>query len=274
MFPALFYCARMKKLLSIIILVFSTHAVAETLDLGLNNYSSFAADPVENSRIAQTNFRRLALDLAGAVAMPLAASAAPLGWETSDIGVSFAAVDITQGDKHWMMSATGYNRQPVCIVSGRIIAQKGLPAGFDAGLSLGSLPQLKGGKGLLVGGEVRYAILRGSAMSPAIGVRVHYTRLLGAEEMDLGAEGLEVYISRSFVGMIPYAGIGALGVQSSSKAAGFKPKTEDMLIEPRGVVGLSIFHWKIIRTVAEVSATKPVSVIIPSYSMKAVMEVQ
>jgi len=264
----------MKRLMSLLLLL-SSLAGAETLDLSLSRYGEFSSDPAVNRSMAQTAFRRISCDLAGATAMPLLSAASPLEWKKVDAGVSISGTGIVRGEKHMSLSATGSNMQPWMIVAPRIHIQVGLPDRFDAGIVIGTLPQLKRGKGILAGAEIRYAILAGSAISSAIGVRAHYTGLIGADDISLGTEGLEVYISKSFVVFTPYAGAGLLCSQASSKAAPFsfgggvqKVKDEPFLFEPRGTAGLKIAHMQELNTVLEIDAVKPNSIILPTYRLK------
>jgi hypothetical protein len=61
-----------------------------------------------------------------------------------------------------------------------------------------------------MGGEIKYAILKGSTVSPALAVRGSYTSMTGVDDLDLSTAGLELSISKGFLMLTPYAGLGAI----------------------------------------------------------------
>lgn len=86
-----------------------------------------------------------------------------------------------------------------------VSATKGLPFGFDVGGFYAGVP---GTAARVYGGQLRYAILRGSAVNPAIALRGTYTRASGVEDFDYDSYGADLTISKGFLLFTPYAGLG------------------------------------------------------------------
>jgi len=66
----------------------------------------------------------------------------------------------------------------------------------------------------LWGAEVRYAILEGGALKPALGLRGTYSKLSGINELDFHTTGLELLVSMVFTIFTPYAGAGQIWTTS------------------------------------------------------------
>jgi hypothetical protein len=84
-------------------------------------------------------------------------------------------------------------------------ATKGLPLGFDIGAFYAAVP---GTDARVYGGQLRYAILQGSAVNPAIAVRGTYTRASSVGDFDYDTYGADITISKGFLLFTPYAGLG------------------------------------------------------------------
>lgn len=85
--------------------------------------------------------------------------------------------------------------------------RKGLPFGIDLGASYAMVPasNIK-----VIGGEIQYAIMDGSTALPAVAVRGHYSKLLGVDDLDLKTYGADAVVSKGFLFLTPYAGLGML----------------------------------------------------------------
>ncbi|EYC51677.1 hypothetical protein AZ34_11700 [Hylemonella gracilis str. Niagara R] len=94
----------------------------------------------------------------------------------------------------------------------RVNLHKGLPYGFDIGAFFGNAHQ-DGESNSLNGYELRYALLRGDTALPAIGVRGAYTKL-DNNALDLDTKSVDIAISKGFLFLTPYAGIGQVWVDS------------------------------------------------------------
>ena len=73
---------------------------------------------------------------------------------------------------------------------------KGLPYNIDLGLSYSRVPSADLD---LWGGELRWAILEGSAATPAVAVRGTYTKLSGVDQLKMHTYSADVSISKGFV---------------------------------------------------------------------------
>jgi hypothetical protein len=62
----------------------------------------------------------------------------------------------------------------------------------------------------VIAGEIQYAILDGSVALPALAVRGHYSTLLGVDDLDLRTYGADAVVSKGFLFLTPYAGVGVL----------------------------------------------------------------
>jgi hypothetical protein len=164
---------------------------------------------------SQDAFRELNRDLGAALSYKSLSPATPLGITGFDIGVDASA---THMQSEAFRTATGSSRNTLPLA--RLRAQKGLPFGFDVGLSYAQAP---GTDIRLWGGELRYAVLEGGVALPAVAVRGSFSRLTGVSQLDFDTKALDVSVSKGFLGVTPYAGVGRVWATGT----------------PRGVPGLS-----------------------------------
>lgn len=151
-------------------------------------------------------------DLGSALSYKAITPAEPLGITGIDIGVALTATTAANA-KDWDDAVEGGDSLST-IPSYRIMAHKGLPLGIDVGAFY------MGGMGTnvkVIGGELRYAILEGGVATPALGVRVAFSKLSGIQDYDFSTQGLELSVSKGFVNLTPYAGIGMVQVKGGYK---------------------------------------------------------
>ena len=84
-------------------------------------------------------------------------------------------------------------------------ADKGLPLGFDLG---GFYTRVPGTDASVYGGELRYAILRGTPVTPALAVRGTYTGASNTGDFRYHSYGTDISASLPVVFFTPYAGLG------------------------------------------------------------------
>lgn len=180
--------------------------------------SATAQDLVLKDNIfTQTQFRALSDDLGAALSYKGQTPAEPLGITGFDIGIAATSTKL--------QNTTRYNAaldNETTLVVPTVRAHKGLPFGFDIGASYASTGDIR-----YVGGELRYALLEGGTLSPAIGLRGSMTRLTGIDELDFDTRGLDLSISKGFAFATPYAGIGRVWVNSTAKVPGLTLADED-----------------------------------------------
>lgn len=150
---------------------------------------------------AQTDFRSVAEDLAATFNSKSLSPAEPGGITGFAIG-AFATYVPTDSAGAWRR-LVGSNVDEVALVG--VIAQKGLPFGIDVGASYGGVP---GTDARVAAGELRYALLEGSVVSPAIGLRGSYSTLSGIDDIDYDSYGMDLSISKGFGPLTPYGGVG------------------------------------------------------------------
>ena len=193
---------KMKKWLVVLLLLWVTPAIA--------------ADISFQSGMTQQFFKDFSKDAAGVLLYRAVAPAEPLGLTGFDIGVEMTATSMDNA-KDYMKKAFKDQNPPSYIYAPKIHAQKGLPFGFDVGLVYSEIP---GTNIQYIGGEVKYAIISGGVLWPAVAVRGSYTQLMGVDQLDFKTYGLEATASKGFgVGLkiIPYASIGQHWAESTPK---------------------------------------------------------
>ena len=88
-------------------------------------------------------------------------------------------------------------------------------SGIDAGAIFATVP---GSNITLYGGEVKWAILKGTIVSPAVAVRGTYTALTGVDDIDMSTYGLDASVSKGFGPLTPYGGLGQVWIKSSENS--------------------------------------------------------
>ncbi len=151
--------------------------------------------------LSQAQFQNLTGDLGAALSYKDMMPAAPLGITGFDIGLT--AMDTRVGQGGALHTATGSSSDNLFVPS--LQAQKGLPLGFDVGLTYGRVP---GSNVRVIGGDVSYALIGGGLLAPALTVRGTYTRMTGVSEMGLNTRSVELCLSKGFVFITPYIGVG------------------------------------------------------------------
>jgi hypothetical protein len=158
--------------------------------------------------LTQAEFRALSEDLGAALSYKPLTPTAPLGITGFDVGLAGTATKLENRDA--FARAGGGTHSGVGLPSLRL--NKGLPLDIDFGVMAGAIP----GTNIRVwGGELRYAPVSGGAAQPAIGIRGSYTRLTGVDQLELNTKGVDLSISKGFLMLAPYAGIGRLWVAST-----------------------------------------------------------
>lgn len=154
----------------------------------------------------QELFGDLIKDLGSAMSYRAVTPAEPLGLLLGiDVGLEVTGSKMKNDQNGWK-SATSDNGHNT-IYNGKIHVHKGLPLGIDVGAYFGSVADSNMKS---MGGEIRYAILEGSTVTPALAVRGSYTSMTGVDDLDLNTAGLELSISKGFLMATPYAGLGAI----------------------------------------------------------------
>lgn len=159
----------------------------------------------------QQQFRLLSEDLGGAFSYQPQTPAEPLGFPGLDLGVAVSGVKLKNREIAELASSQSVDST---ILIPTLRAHVGLPLGFDVGAMYAWVPD---SDIQYYGGELRFAIVRGDAATPAIGLRGSFTKVTGVDQLDLDTRGLDLSISKGFGFITPYAGFGKVWVDSVPK---------------------------------------------------------
>lgn len=162
---------------------------------------SLAADLDRLMTLQQSEFADLAQDLGAALSYKGLIPAEPLGITGFDLGLEVSSTRMAHSDA-WRQ-ATGSDGRSLTIP--KLHAHKGLPAGFDVGAFYSTVPD---SNIELWGGELRYSVLEGTLATPALAVRGSFSRLTGVSQLDQHSQGLDVSLSKGFLNLTPFVGIG------------------------------------------------------------------
>lgn len=183
--------------------IFGAVALVSTLAMPLT--SQAASNDFKNlSILSQAQFSMLAENLAAATAYRAMAPAESLGAIGFDIGLSVSGTEIDD-EIFDLASQGGWDLSTLPVP--RLHLQKGLPFNIDIGGVLTTVPNsdIK-----LWGAEVKYAFVPGGIATPAVAVRAAYSKMEGVDELDLSNSSIELTVSKGFVMLTPYAGVGRI----------------------------------------------------------------
>lgn len=217
--------------------------------------SSAAAKTIFNfpPGYSQDEFKKLSTDIGLSISYLPLAPAEPLGGGILphvDIGVEATLINIDRGEAYWSKAASDI---PSAFMYPKLHVQLGLPVvPIDFGFVYSSVPDsdIK-----LTGGEIKWAVLKGSTISPAIAIRGAYTKLDGVDVLDLSTMSLDLSISKGFLMLTPYAGIGQVWIKSEEKDPDLTLNKED-ISETKGYVGLKLSLLPVLNVVAEADFAK------------------
>ncbi len=161
----------------------------------------------------QGAFNTLVEELATAVSYNAVAPAESMGVTGFDIGVIVSGVKL---DETVWNQVVGDGSAPSTLAVPKLIVRKGLPFGVDLGVSYTSVPD---SNVTIMGGEVRKALVEGGAVTPAVSLSLHTSRLSGVDDLDVKTYGVDVGVSKGFAMLTPYASIGQMWVTGSENSS-------------------------------------------------------
>jgi hypothetical protein len=221
---------------------------ALALAAGPARAGSFAFD----AHFAQSDLEGLAEGIGDALTFPNLGTAAPTGLAGFEVLAAAGGPEVDT-DSNWWHYVDASTAGGV-LYGQRVIVRKGLPLNLDIGVQAGKVA----GKSFQ-GGEVRWAILEGGSVSPAIALRATYSKLSTAPFECEVAEG-QLFISKGFLVVSPYGGLGYRRV--SARASFGEPVGAHSVDLNHGTVtvGARVTLFPFLHIVGEVRKSSKVSI--------------
>ena len=161
----------------------------------------------------QAAFDELARDVGGAVSYRALTPAEPLGILGFDVGVETTITSLESTD---IFNTACGDCGDDSLTALNLHAHKGLPFNIDVGLMYGSISDSNID---LLGYELRWAMIEGGTLFPALALRLHASQISGVDQLDLDTFGYELAISKGFLMFTPYAGIGQVEVTATPQGS-------------------------------------------------------
>jgi len=173
--------------------------------------------------LSQEQFKQLSENVAAAAQYKGVTPPEPLGLLGFDVGLSVSYTTIDVPEVFDLASEGDFDVAGIALP--RVTVHKGLPFGFDVGVSASGAP---GTDIKVLGAEVRYALIEGNVALPAVGIRASGSVLQGVDEMDLQNLGLDISVSKGILMATPYAGVGIVrSVATPNDVATLEEETLD-----------------------------------------------
>ena len=176
--------------------------------------------------VKQKNFEKLVTDIGMMTSYRAVAPSEPLKGTLSfgfDIGVEASLSKIDKNKDYWKDAV---KPEPYSILSNspisssqyftKVHAQLGLPViPLEFGLVYGTSQDIDNLK--FAGAEIKYAILEGTAATPALAIRGSYTAISGIDILDIKTYQADISISKGILMVTPYAGVGQVWIKGKAK---------------------------------------------------------
>jgi hypothetical protein len=191
-----------------------------------------AADFNAIGLLNQAEFRAFSEDVASAISYKGMIPSEGLGITGFDLGVSASATEVVHRDV--LKKAAGGASIPKALPVAAVRVVKGLPFDIDIGAMQMTLPETNV---RATGGELRWALVGGSTVLPAVALRVSGTSLSGVPQLKMRTLGADISISKGFLFLTPYAGVGNVEVKSSAPGTTLR---EETFRQTKAFVGVNI----------------------------------
>ena len=155
--------------------------------------------------LTQSEFRRLAEDIGSVMSYKAMGPAEAGGVTGFDIGLVTTGTQLQNRDV-WRKAAAGAD-VPSTLPTVGVRVNKGLPFNIDVGAAYSTVPTTSFRS---LSGEVRWAVLPGSTVTPAVAVRLSGSSLRNVSQLSATTTGLDVSVSKGFAMLTPYAGAGVV----------------------------------------------------------------
>jgi hypothetical protein len=174
--------------------------------------SAFASNDINISTLNQGQFSDLSHDMTAVTTYKQLEAATSQGILGFNLGFAYSLTNVAHQSAWDAASDSSIST----ISMAQVNVSKGLPFGFDVGGYYGysTNTNLKA-----YGVELRYAILDGSALKPALGIRATYNWLTGVNQLTYNNHSLDLTLSKGFGPFTPYVGIGEVWANSDPDAS-------------------------------------------------------
>jgi hypothetical protein len=130
-----------------------------------------------------------------------------------DIGVAGVAVPVDTKASYWQHATGDDFTVSDHVVVPRLVVSKG----FSAFTVSGSYSKLQGTDVTVWGAGIDVPIINGGLVKPTLAVRGSYSKLDGTDDLDLEATGIELFLSKGFGPLTPYAAVGRAKVDATGR---------------------------------------------------------
>jgi hypothetical protein len=180
------------------------------------------AKDVEITGGTQQQFNSIAEDLVATIDYKALGPAEATG--IAGFGVGIVASYVPVGNKSNWSAVTSESFSGLGLLGLQVT--KGLPLGIDVGVFYTAVPDTNV---KVYGGKLRYAILEGSTLSPALALGVSWVTTRGIDTFDLESKSVDLALSKGLTLITPYAGVGyVFGSADPDPSTGFnEAKVED-----------------------------------------------
>ncbi len=174
--------------------------------------SSQAATFSSLDQLTQGEFEILMENLAAATHYKSVAPGESLGLLGADVAVELSSTD-ADADLFARAGGDAADLSETLLVP-RVRAHKGLPFGFDIGGFVGALADTDL---TIVGVELRYALIDGGVLTPALALRASASRIQGTVDVDMDNAAVELTLSKGFLPFTPYIGAGVVMTRARAR---------------------------------------------------------
>ncbi len=185
--------------------------------------------------LTQTEFRQLSEDLGAALSYKALIPAETLGLPGFDIGLAISGTELKSAVL--LSKAAGNASVPTVLPVPTLRATLGLPLNLDVSAMYAAIPDVKMN---LVGGDLRWAVFAGSTVFPAVAVRGAMTKLQGVDQLKVDTTSVDVSISKGFLMLTPYAGVGQVWVKSTPDRTLVPTLTEEKFTQTKFFAGVNV----------------------------------
>lgn len=130
-----------------------------------------------------------------------------------DIGVAATAVPVDTNASYWTRSVGDDFTLSDHVAIPRIVASKGLSV-LTISAAYAKVPDSDIS---MMGGSIDVPIIRGGLLKPNLAIRGAYSQLQGLDNYELKTYGLELFLSKGFGPITPYAAVGRMKLDAQGQ---------------------------------------------------------